>query len=94
MSLTEHGCVVCNRRGTLKRLDQYGRDTGRNRPCLVCDGSGEVVASTTYRRAVDALVEIANGSRWTPIEMRARAAAALEAMGVDPYAERKAECPA
>jgi len=38
--------------------------------------------------AVDALVEIANGSRWTPIQMRGHAVAALEAMGIDPYAER------
>jgi hypothetical protein len=53
LSLIKHGCVVCNCRGTLRRLDQYGRDTGKNRPCLVCDGSGEVVASTTYRGAVE-----------------------------------------
>jgi hypothetical protein len=44
--------------------------------------------------AVDALAEIANGSRWTAIQTRAHAVAALEAMGVDPYAERKVERPA
>src|SRR3954454_23354793 len=44
--------------------------------------------------AVGALVEIANGSRWTAIQTRAHAVAALEAMGVDPYAERKVERPA
>jgi hypothetical protein len=44
--------------------------------------------------AVDALAEIANGSPWTAIQTRAHAVAALEAMGVDPYAERKVERPA
>jgi hypothetical protein len=58
MTVIEHGCVICNQRGTIKVLDLYGRDTGKNRPCLVCDGSGEVVAATTYRGAVSALESI------------------------------------
>jgi hypothetical protein len=41
--------------------------------------------------AVGALVEIANGSRWTAIQTRAHAVARLEAMGVNPYAPRGTE---
>jgi hypothetical protein len=59
-----------------------------------CGEVVEVVPASQHQGAVAALVEIANGSRWTAIQTRAHAVAALEAMGVDPYAERKVERPA
>jgi hypothetical protein len=94
MSNIRHECPACHACEGARHKSTCVSWTRRERVTHDHTLPVEYVHPATYRGAVDALVEIANGSRWTPIQTRARAVAALEAMGVDPYAERKVERPA
>lgn len=55
MSVIERTCLNCNGSGKTRVLNQHGHDTGRDRPCGTCDGSGQIVPAAALRGAVAAL---------------------------------------